>query len=66
MAVACRPARRFRSWDAFQVPWPFARCQVTFGNPRALPRDVDRERARAELEQALDDVTAAADRAVSA
>jgi len=65
MAVACRPARQFDSWDEFQVPLPFARCAVVFGDPRAVPRDADREQARADLERALDAVTAAADRAVS-
>jgi lysophospholipid acyltransferase (LPLAT)-like uncharacterized protein len=65
MAVACRPAHTVASWDEFLVPWPFARCQVVFGEPRRLARDADREHARRDLEHALLDVTAAADRAVA-
>jgi lysophospholipid acyltransferase (LPLAT)-like uncharacterized protein len=65
MAVACRPARRLRSWDEFLVPWPFAHCQVVFGEPWRVARDADRDGARLELERALVDVTAAADRAVA-
>lgn len=66
VAFACRPGRRLRTWDEFLVPLPFARCAMAFGDPVHLPRDADREAACAELERRLDDVTAAADRAVSA
>jgi len=66
MAFAARPARRLATWDEFLVPLPFARCAVVFGEPIALSSDADRDRAGKELEQALNDVTAAADRRVSA
>ncbi|THB66345.1 MAG: DUF374 domain-containing protein [Desulfovibrio sp.] len=26
-------AKRFSSWDRFQLPWPFTRCTVTLGEP---------------------------------
>jgi hypothetical protein len=66
MAFAARPARRLATWDEFVVPLPFARCAVVFGEPIALSGDADRDRARKELERALNEVTAAADRRVSA
>ncbi|MBN2505688.1 MAG: lysophospholipid acyltransferase family protein [Verrucomicrobia bacterium] len=44
------------SWDGFQIPLPFSRVVVRFGEPMAVPRDVsepDRERFRGQLEQIL-------------
>ncbi len=48
--------RVMRSWDGSQVPLPFARCEVTFGEPLSVPRRLDdagREELRAELERRL-------------
>lgn len=45
-----------RSWDRFQIPLPFARCEITLGQPMAVPRDAsaaDREALRAGLEAIL-------------
>lgn len=66
MGIAARPARRLRTWDEFLVPLPFARCGVYFGPLAHVARGADREQARAEVERALDDATAAADRMVEA
>jgi lysophospholipid acyltransferase (LPLAT)-like uncharacterized protein len=47
---------QFRSWDRFQIPLPFSRCEMTFGEPIRVPRAVtDAERARlgAQLQAAL-------------
>lgn len=66
MGIAARPARRLKTWDEFLVPLPFARCSAVFGPAASIARGADREQARAELERALDDATAAADRMVSA
>jgi lysophospholipid acyltransferase (LPLAT)-like uncharacterized protein len=66
MAFAATPCTVVRSWDAFVVPHPFARAVVLFGEPIAVPRDADRdglEAKRRELEAALQEITAAADRA---
>jgi lysophospholipid acyltransferase (LPLAT)-like uncharacterized protein len=64
MAFAARPSRRLASWDELLIPTPFARCAVAFGPAATVARDADREQARARLERALNDVTAAADRMV--
>ena len=49
-----------RSWDAYQVPLPFGRCEVRFGEPLTVPRRLDdagREELRAELERRLVAIT---------
>jgi lysophospholipid acyltransferase (LPLAT)-like uncharacterized protein len=66
VAVGASPRHVLRSWDAFVVPHPFARAAVVFGEPIAVPRDADGdviEAKRRELEAALQEVTAQADRA---
>jgi lysophospholipid acyltransferase (LPLAT)-like uncharacterized protein len=66
LAFAARPARRLASWDRFLVPLPFARAALVFGKATTVPRDADRETARADLERALREVTETADRLVGA
>ena len=66
LGVAAWPARRLGSWDRFMVPAPFARCAVVFGAPVAVGRHDDREAVRVAVEQALQTVTDAADRLVTA
>ncbi|OLC60087.1 MAG: hypothetical protein AUH76_12900 [Candidatus Rokubacteria bacterium 13_1_40CM_4_67_11] len=65
LAFAARPARRLASWDEQLVPWPFARSVLVLGETIAVPRDADRERAVKEVERALNDTTADADRLVA-
>jgi lysophospholipid acyltransferase (LPLAT)-like uncharacterized protein len=48
--------KTLRSWDGFQVPLPFSRCEVTLGEPLAVPRRLDeagREELRGELERRM-------------
>lgn len=48
------------SWDKFQIPLPFARCEVRLGRPIEVHRDAsDSERAQAmqELKARLDELT---------
>src|SRR5438094_799595 len=61
LAVAARPALRLRSWDAFTIPLPFARCAVVFGPPLAVAWDADRVRAMKDVERSLTEATAAAE-----
>lgn len=38
---------RLKSWDRFQIPMPFSRCEMTFGEPLRVPRQAtDAERAQ--------------------
>jgi len=51
---------RAKSWDRFQVPLPFARCEMVFGKPVRVPReasDVEREALRKQLEAELRAIT---------
>ena len=66
LGFAARPAWHLATWDEFQIPSPFARAALVFGAATSIPRDADRERARKEIERSLDEVTAAAERLVSA
>ncbi len=48
-----------RSWDQFQVPWPFARARVEIGRPIFVPADADEEALltkRDELQHGLDEI----------
>lgn len=56
--VGCRLgwAWRLRTWDGFQIPFPFSVCEVHLGTPMRIPREAterDRERFRSELESAM-------------
>jgi lysophospholipid acyltransferase (LPLAT)-like uncharacterized protein len=45
-----------KSWDRFQIPLPFARCEMVINQPIAVPRGAstaDREELRATLERSL-------------
>jgi len=55
---AARPAKEFRSWDRFLLPWPFARVVVNYAEPMAVPADADAatcERLARELEVRIAD-----------
>jgi lysophospholipid acyltransferase (LPLAT)-like uncharacterized protein len=51
---------RLKSWDRFQVPLPFSRCDVIVAKPLSIPReatDAEREALRNRLEQTLKEIT---------
>lgn len=52
--------RTLRSWDRFQIPIPFSRCEVVFGEPIWVPRQTDeagREQSRLLLKERLMAIT---------
>lgn len=52
---------RLKSWDGFQVPLPFSRCEMVVEKPIGVPReasDEEREHLRQQLEQVLKSITA--------
>ncbi len=56
--VTCNLAPKLclKSWDRFQIPFPFARCALLLAEPILVPREADeakREELRLRLEQAL-------------
>lgn len=49
-----------RSWDAFQIPKPFALCEMRVHKPMRVPREVsdeEREALRIELERRMMEIT---------
>ena len=51
---------RLNSWDRFQIPLPFSRVTMTFGEPFLVPRDLsdtEREHFRLQLESRLKALT---------
>jgi lysophospholipid acyltransferase (LPLAT)-like uncharacterized protein len=45
-----------KSWDRFQIPLPFSRCEITYDAPIRIPRELSdeaRENARSNLENRL-------------
>jgi hypothetical protein len=51
---------QIRSWDRFQIPIPFARCDVEARPPLRVPREADdaeRERLRLQLEETMMSIT---------
>ncbi len=51
---------RLKSWDRFQIPLPFARCDITVGPAIRVPRavtDAEREGLRRQLETELRAIT---------
>ncbi|PIW26588.1 MAG: hypothetical protein COW30_14370 [Rhodospirillales bacterium CG15_BIG_FIL_POST_REV_8_21_14_020_66_15] len=57
--------RLLQSWDRFLVAWPFGRGVIVWGDPIEVARDADADglaAARAEVENALNAITAEADR----
>jgi hypothetical protein len=60
IAVTCNTRRKIclKSWDGFQIPLPFSRCELILNKPLFVPREaceVRREDLRKELEDSLND-----------
>ncbi|HLX72402.1 MAG TPA: lysophospholipid acyltransferase family protein [Verrucomicrobiae bacterium] len=60
IAVTCNTRRKvcIKSWDGFQIPLPFSRCDMILNKPLLVPREagaVRREELRRELEASLND-----------
>jgi lysophospholipid acyltransferase (LPLAT)-like uncharacterized protein len=56
--VTCNARRKIclKSWDRFQIPLPFSRCELILNAPMVVPREAGetkREELRNELEQTL-------------
>lgn len=51
---------RLKSWDGFQIPLPFSRCDLRLGKPILVPReatDEQREELRKRLEETLKEIS---------
>ncbi len=56
--------RVLSTWDRFLVAWPFASGAFVWGEPIEVARDAEVEPARLRIEEALNAITAEADRLV--
>lgn len=68
ISLAASWTRRLASWDRFEVPLPFGRIAVAYGDPLACPEDAgdaDREALRRELEARLDALSTECERRVA-
>jgi lysophospholipid acyltransferase (LPLAT)-like uncharacterized protein len=62
---SARPRRLLSTWDRFQIPGPFARVVIAYGEPFVVPPGSDREMreaSRLRLERMLGELTAELDR----
>jgi lysophospholipid acyltransferase (LPLAT)-like uncharacterized protein len=51
---------RVKSWDQFQIPLPFSRCEMIYAKPILVPRDAtpeQREKLRQQLQQTLNELS---------
>ena len=60
--VACSNKFSVKSWDKFQVPLPFGRCAIVYGEPVWVGEADDIETARQKLTNILNEATAHAAR----
>jgi lysophospholipid acyltransferase (LPLAT)-like uncharacterized protein len=63
--AACSNKLKVNSWDKFQVPLPFGKCAVVYGEPVWVGETDDIEESRAKLTKTLNDATAEAARLVA-
>lgn len=69
ITASSRRHKAFTSWDGFQLPLPFTRVSIRYGEPVRVPPDADAsllEAKRIELERILRAITAENDDTVAA
>lgn len=47
ITFAARPCWRFKSWDRFVLPKPFAHCVVVYGDPIRVPESISEDEVEA-------------------
>ena len=64
---SARPRRLLSTWDRFQIPGPFAKVVIAYGEPFIVPSHSDREtreESRLRLERTLGELTTDLDRSL--
>ncbi len=64
VTYSAKKMKVFSSWDRFILPYPFTRCRVIYGEPLAIPADIDKKKEeiwRQRLEHELCRITDSAD-----
>jgi lysophospholipid acyltransferase (LPLAT)-like uncharacterized protein len=54
--IECSSYWTVNSWDRLQIPRPFSKARVVYGEPIFVPDNADDESARVQLQAALDDL----------
>lgn len=54
LAYVCSRGHRFRSWDHFLLPYPFARGVYSYGDPVYLDRQASLEECRLRIQTAME------------
>jgi lysophospholipid acyltransferase (LPLAT)-like uncharacterized protein len=63
VSIAATRTWRFRTWDKFELPLPFSRIVIAYGEPVRMPRGLDADslaRMQTEMAQKLHDLQAEA------
>lgn len=61
VGIGATPKFVLRSWDRFQIPLPFSRVQVVYGEPLTFARDESIDQVKRRIGEALTRVTEEAD-----
>jgi lysophospholipid acyltransferase (LPLAT)-like uncharacterized protein len=59
VSIAASRSVRFRTWDQFELPLPFSRVVIAYGEPVRMPRGLDAEsleRMQREMARKLQDL----------
>ncbi len=56
LSCGARPCRRLRSWDRFQLPWPFARLRIVVGPPLQITPRTDGDERSPVLDPAWEEI----------
>lgn len=64
-SCALKRKRLFSSWDRYQIPLPFNRIAVVFGEPVYIEKSEDSEEASEKIKKCLDEVTKYGDEMVN-
>jgi lysophospholipid acyltransferase (LPLAT)-like uncharacterized protein len=62
IGVGASPKMVFGSWDRFQVPWPWSKIQMVYGEPLYFDKDQPVEEVQEAIRVALNAATEEADR----
>ena len=57
LSVNCASYWQMKSWDRLQIPVPFSRVEILFGESFHIPKDTSREKALELLSEAMKTVT---------
>ena len=57
LSINCSSYWQLKSWDRLQIPRPFSKVEILFGDQIFIPKDTPREKALEMLAEAMKKVT---------